>query len=71
MERTKVHSSAMSYIAYDPDSKTLVLEFTSGQVYTYYNVPGGKYLGLMISASKGDFFNRQIKDKYPFNKAIN
>lgn len=68
MKRTIVHSSTLRSVGYDADTNILELEFISREVYKYYNVPGGKYLGLMIAPSKGSFFNEHIKDNHECKK---
>jgi hypothetical protein len=68
MKRTIVYSSTLRSAGYDADDCILELEFTSGDVYRYYNVPGGKYLGLMMATSKSSFFSGQIKDQHDFKK---
>ena len=68
MKRTIVHSSTLRSVGYDEDNHILELEFASKEVYRYYNVSGGIYLGLMIAQSKGSFFNVSIKDKYEYKK---
>jgi hypothetical protein len=47
---------------------TLELEFTSGDVYQYFDVPVDVYLKLRQSESLGRFFNEQIKEEYRFIK---
>ena len=39
MNRKPVRSSNISSIGYDSESKTLEIEFHSGGVYQYFNVP--------------------------------
>jgi lysyl-tRNA synthetase class 2 len=38
---------------YDPDALTLDVTFTSGRIYTYFNVPEWKYDGLITASSAG------------------
>jgi len=47
---------------------TLELEFTSGDVYQYFDVPVEVYLKLRQSESLGRFFNERIKENYRFIK---
>jgi hypothetical protein len=44
---------------------TLEVEFNSGAVYQYTDVPQGEYEGLMGSGSKGIYLNTNIKNRYP------
>lgn len=45
----------------------LELEFISGEVYRYHDVPEYLYAGLVNAASKGKYFNRYIKETYRFS----
>jgi hypothetical protein len=66
MRRDPVASSNIASIGYDSPSQTLEIQFHSGAVYQYYNVPQTIYDALMASGSKGQFLNSQIKDRFPF-----
>lgn len=68
MQRSKVHSSTVRSVGYNPDTNMLELEFTSKEVYQYMNVPYTHYVGLMNAASHGSYFNNYIKDQYNFKK---
>ena len=68
MQRTRVNSTILLSVGYDSDVNILELEFASKDVYKYYNVPGYIYLGLMLAASYGTYFNQHIKDVYDYNK---
>lgn len=60
--KTSVTSSVLATVAYDPVTWILELEFLSGWVYLYYNIPEEIYLGLLQSSSKGNYFTREIRD---------
>ena len=68
MKRIAVASSTLNSVGYDSETMTLELEFTSGEVYQYFDVPGDVYLRLRQSESLGIFFNEQIKENYRFIK---
>ena len=68
VRRKPVSSSAISSVGYDPESETLEVEFSSGAVYEYYDVPSKVYRSLMSAPSKGQFLARRIRDRYPFNR---
>jgi len=68
MERTFVESSTMQAIGYDPDSHVLEIEFKSGRVYQYADVPQGEYEGMMAATSKGRYLNSNIKPRYSCTK---
>ena len=66
MRRTHVDSSAISSVGYDERSSVLEVEFNSGVVYDYYDVPSRVYRDLLRAASKGRFVSRRVRDRYPF-----
>ncbi|PYS26551.1 MAG: KTSC domain-containing protein [Acidobacteria bacterium] len=66
MERRTVGSSSLTSMGYDSRSETLEVEFTNGAVYQYYNVPLTLYEAFIAAASKGQFYNSQIKDAFPY-----
>ena len=57
-------SSNLSTASYDPETQELTLEFQSGDEYTYQNVPAEVYDRLIRAPSAGQFFHRQIKNRY-------
>lgn len=67
VNRTPVSSSNIRSIGYEPDTKTLEVEFHSG-VYQYSGVPESVYRGLMQSPSKGSYFHDHVKDRYSFRR---
>ena len=68
MQRYSVASSNIASVGYDPATETLELEFLSGSIYQYYNVPGNMYDQLMKEGSKGRFVNTYIKNAYPYSR---
>lgn len=67
MDRQPVSSSHLASIGYNSDSETLEVEFSSGRVYEYYNVPQFMYERLMEASSIGAFFNAEIRNGYACN----
>jgi hypothetical protein len=65
MNRIPVHSSNIRAVGYEPETRTMEVEFHSGGVYRYSGVPETIYQGLMQAASKGSYFHDHIKDRYP------
>jgi len=61
MERIQVKSSNIASIGYDEASSILEVEFNSGDVYQYYDVPKGEYEGMMAADSHGKYLNTAIK----------
>ena len=69
MDRISVQSSNIRSVGFEASSSTLEVEFNSGSVYQYLNVPESEYEGLMNAASKGRYLNRNIKGRYEDIKA--
>ncbi len=68
MKRQPVTSSNIKSVGYDAASKLLELEFHSGGVYQYFNVPETTHNGLVKAESHGSYFHRNIRDKYRYRK---
>ena len=68
MNRESVASSTIVSIGYDEPSQTLEVEFKSGTLYQYYNVPQGLADEFMQSGSKGQFLHYNFKSTYPYSR---
>jgi hypothetical protein len=68
IKRSPVKSSAIVSIGYNSERKILEIEYISGEVYDYLNVPENIFNELMQAESKGTFTNTQIKQHYDFEK---
>ncbi len=69
MYRTPVSSSNIRSIGYDVSSSILEVEFTSGDIYQYYDVPEHLYGEFMKASSFGGFLNDNvIKYHYRYKK---
>lgn len=68
MYRVSVSSSNIRSIGYDPRVALLEIEFTSGAIYQYFDVPQYLYDQLMQSSSKGEFLNDYIKYSYRYQR---
>ena len=66
MHRDAVDSTALASIGYEPESRTLEIEFRSGSVYRYFEVEQEVYERLLVATSRGRFFSRHIRDRYPY-----
>ena len=62
MWREPVESKALRSVGYDADSRVLEIEFASGTVYRYFNVPQRIHVDLMTAKSHGEFFATHIRD---------
>lgn len=65
MDRQSAASSNLAEVGYDSDLETLEVQFKSGGIYQYFNVPAFMYERLMSADSLGRFFNAEIKGHYP------
>lgn len=68
MKRTAVKNSNIQSVGYDPESCTLEVEYKSGSIYQYQDVPQRAYDGLLRAESKGRYLNASIKAKYPYKR---
>ncbi len=66
MVRVAVESSTMVSVGYEGKSRILEIEFTSGAVYQYLDVPAAVHKELMRAESKGRYFNGEIRDGYNY-----
>jgi hypothetical protein len=64
MRRTAVDSTTMRSVGYDAVEQVLEVEFTSGAIYQYLEVPAAVFDGLMHAESKGRYVNQEIRDDY-------
>lgn len=64
MRRTRVDSTTMRSVGYEAAQQILEIEFTSGAVYQYLEVPIAVFDELMQAESKGRYFNHEIRDDY-------
>jgi hypothetical protein len=62
IQRIGVSSSALRSVGYDPEQRVLEIEFTSGAVYQYFDVPPEVYRGLMAAESHGRYFHQHVRD---------
>ncbi len=63
-EYTYLKSSNIRGAAYDNQSGTLYIEFTSGSEYAYEGVPPDEYEALVKAASPGGYFSANIRSVY-------
>jgi hypothetical protein len=64
MRRKPIDSSAIASVGYDAAKEELEVEFTSGNVYRYFDVPQEVYQDLLQAPSKGRFFGSFIRGQY-------
>lgn len=61
-------SSVVRYFCYDAERRRLQIQYVSGNVYEYFDVPERVYEEMKNSGSKGAFLNKEIKGKYEFSR---
>ena len=61
-------SSAVRSIGWDGSTQTLVVLFD--ELYAYYHVPQGIWIGLSQAASKGEYIQQHIIGNYQFDRII-
>lgn len=69
MQMQPVVSSNIAAVGHDAATSTLRIQFNSGSVYDYANVPASLFAELLAAESVGSFFSRAIKKNptaYPF-----
>lgn len=53
---------------YDRRRRALDIVFQSRRRYSYRDVPEETYEAMKAAFSKGEFFNRHIRDRFPFER---
>jgi hypothetical protein len=62
-----VDSSLIRSVTYGTDA-TLTVRFHSGAVYRYFTVPRTTLDAFLAATSKGAYFNRHIRDGFPYQQ---
>jgi hypothetical protein len=66
VNKTTVKSATLAAVVYDGHRDLLQLHFRDGTTYHYFGVPAQTYQELLASPSKGGYFNRSIRDQFPY-----
>jgi lysyl-tRNA synthetase class 2 len=61
-------SSVIRAFDYAPADRRLDILFVSGRVYSYHDVPAEVVMAMRAASSKGEYFNRHIRDRYRFTR---
>jgi KTSC domain len=70
MRVATVESATLATVGYDENLSRLQLGFCSGAVYLYFDVPAVVHEGLLDSPSKGQYFNRAIRERYSYRQIL-
>lgn len=68
VDRRPVQSSNIRSVGYDQGAMVLEIEFHTGGVYQYIDVPRSVYDGLLRAPSKGSYFHSHIKERYRYRR---
>ena len=68
MNRVPLISSTLSWVAYSPGPALLEVEFRSGEIYRYFDVPQRTYHQLVQAESKGAYLNLNIRKSFSFKR---
>jgi hypothetical protein len=68
MPRIELNSTGLQAATYQDQLARLELEFRSGAIYQYFGVSGQTYQELLLAQSKGTYFHRHIRDRFPYAK---
>ena len=66
MQRQPVDSTNLRSVGYEAEQQILEIEFTSGSVYQYFNVPVAVYEALMAASSKDTYHSQWIKYNFRY-----
>ena len=58
----------MASVGYDAKQATLEIEFCTGDVYEYFDVPRNVFRALLAASSKGRFFHAELDGVYRFEQ---
>ena len=58
----------MKSVGYAARERILEIEFDSGAIYQYLDVPAKIHASLMRAESKGRYFNDEIREIYPYEQ---
>jgi KTSC domain len=67
MHRTAVESTTLATVGYDKTHKLLLLAFRSRATYQYFGVPAELHQALLDAPSKGSYFNRFVRGRFPYS----
>jgi hypothetical protein len=63
-------SSVIRDYDYDDARRVLEITFVSGRVYAYRDVPPEVFAEFQMARSKGEFFNRHIRDGFTYSEVV-
>jgi hypothetical protein len=64
MDRKPVASAALAAVGYDPTTGDLEIEFRTGRIYRYSDVPSAMHEWLLRTRNKGVFVSHHLSGRY-------
>lgn len=64
----RVQSDAVRRISWDGETRTLFVQFVSGETYAYLDVPARAYGEFLAAESLGRHFQSEIRGRYPYRR---
>jgi hypothetical protein len=68
MQPVDLESKSLATVRYDPAVRQLEVAFRTGKRYLYFLVPSHYYQRLLQAESKGAYFNRHIRNRFPYQQ---
>jgi hypothetical protein len=70
MQRVPVKSTNIASIGYDPETKTLEVEYVGSGIYHYLDVAPALHASLMSAHSKGQHIHKHIKGSHNYKRHL-
>jgi hypothetical protein len=67
MDKQRTESSVIGAVGH---SRVLEVQFESGRVYQYFDVPEDVYNEMLNAESKGRYFNSHIRGRYNYQEIV-
>ena len=68
MHRTAITANGIAQVGYEDGSEILEIEFTSGNVFQFFNVPPRMFHQLMDTPFKEFYYQNNIHDRFPYKR---
>jgi hypothetical protein len=68
MAPVELKSKSLATVRYDRLARQLEVQFLTGKRYLFFLVPSHCYQQLLEAESKGAFFNRYIRNRFPYQQ---
>jgi len=68
MNRTAITANGIAQVGYEQGSEILEIEFTSGKVFQFFNVPEKMFNQFMNTPQKEFYYERNIYERFPYKR---